>query len=608
MAADFTPPGPADIRGPVRFLWWLVVSQRRRISAGATLGITWMVGLAVPPYLLSHAIDDGLRTGDGGALAGWTALLCGVGVLNALIGITRHRTMTRIRMDAAFRTARATVRHSTVLGASLQRQVSTGEVVSIGMSDVLTVAETLTITGPGIGGAVAYVVVAGLLLTISPLLAVVVLAGVPLLAVTVGPLLNRLQQVGAGYREQQGALTARLVDLVTGLHILNGLGGKQSYAARYHRDSAALRDSGYRVGAINSWVGALATGLPALFLAAVTWLAARTAAEGSISIGQLVAVYGYVAVLVVPVEAMIEGGAQFAAGKVAAARAIRFLALTPDLAAGPEEQPDGPLPSGVLSDPRSGVEVPPGLLTVLAGARPADGAAVIERLGRYTDSDAHWGGIRLDSVALGRLRDRVLVADPDAYLFAGTVRDSVAGRQQPDDEAVRAAIEAAVAADVVDALPGGLDAPLTTQGRTLSGGQRQRLRLARALHADPDVLLAAEPTSAVDAHTEAAMAARLRTARSGRTTVVTSTSPLVLEQADLVIHLVGGRAAATGTHHDLLAAEPGYRALVSRNEDDQGDGARDDSREGMRDESRDGLCDDDSPDDDPRDADLEPSR
>jgi ABC-type bacteriocin/lantibiotic exporter with double-glycine peptidase domain len=105
-------------------------------------------------------------------------------------------------------------------------------------------------------------------------------------------------------------------------------------------------------------------------------------------------------------------------------------------------------------------------------------------------------------------------------------------------------------------------------GRNVSGGQRQRLRLARAVYAAPEVLLAVEPTSAVDAPTEAIMASRLRAARNGRTTVVTTTSPLVLDVADVVVYLVDGRAVATGTHRELVRTEPGYRALVSRDADE----------------------------------------
>lgn len=223
--------------------------------------------------------------------------------------------------------------------------------------------------------------------------------------------------------------------------------------------------------------------------------------------------------------------------------------------------PPGP---AALHDPVSGVRVRPGAFTALAGGRPRDGAEVVERLGRFARSDAEWGGVPLGSIAPDRFRARVLVADNDAVLFSGTLREVVAGRYPVDDDAVRTAIRAAAATDIVQALPAGLHSEVTAGGRNLSGGQCQRLRLARAVYARPEILLAVEPTSAVDTHTEAAMAAGLRTARAGLTTLVTSVSPLVLEQADTVLHLVDGAVAASGTHHELLRTEPGYRALVSR--------------------------------------------
>ncbi|MEW2521147.1 ABC transporter ATP-binding protein [Actinacidiphila alni] len=563
MADTFSPPAAGDIRSPVRFLWWLVRSQPWRVVAGATYGTVWMVGLAVSPYLLSRAIDDGLGPHRTGALLGWTAAFLGVGVVNAFIGLARHRTMTQVRMDASFRVVRATVRRATELGAALPHRMSAGEVVAIGMGDVTVIAQSLTVTGPGVGAVLAYLGVAALLLSISPLLAVVVLAGVPTIAVTVGPLQRRLQKVGTGYREEQGELTALLVDVATGLPVLNGLGGKDVYAARYRDRSRALRTQGYRVGSVTSWVGALAGGLPALFLAVVTWLAARMAADGTLAIGDLVAVYGYTAMLVVPVFFFIEGANDVTRALVAARRVTGFLALPPDHADGPHPVA-GPAEPAALRDPASGTVVRPGLLTAVVAARPADSAAVVERLGRFAASDAEWGGIRLDTIGLRRVRDALLVADNDAALFGGTVREVVAGRGDAGDEAVRAAIRSAAATDIVDGLPAGLDSVLAADGRNLSGGQRQRLRLARAVCADPEVLLAVEPTSAVDTHTEAAMADGLRAARTGRTTVVTTTSPLVLDRADEVIHLVDGRVAAVGPHHALLRSESGYRDLVSR--------------------------------------------
>jgi ABC-type transport system involved in cytochrome bd biosynthesis fused ATPase/permease subunit len=136
----------------------------------------------------------------------------------------------------------------------------------------------------------------------------------------------------------------------------------------------------------------------------------------------------------------------------------------------------------------------------------------------------------------------------------------VAGRDEPDDDRVRAAIDTAVAQDVATEL----DREIEWRGRNLSGGQRQRVRLARAVHADPEMLLTVEPTSAVDAHTEAAIAERLVAAREGRGTVVATTSPVLLDRADVVHYLVDGRVAATGTHRSLIADEPGYRELVTR--------------------------------------------
>lgn len=566
MADPAHHPGQPDLRGPLRYIWWLIVSQRRRVLTGSLLGSAWMVGLMVPPYLLSRAIDDGLTVGDSSALLGWTGALLGVGVLNAWLAVMRHRVMTRVRMDAAFRSVRVVTEHTTRLGDVLARRTSSSEILTIGFGDVARTANVLTITGPGVGAVLAYVVAALLLLSISAPLAVVVLLGVPVLAVVVGPLLGRLQRVETAYRDQYGLLTTRLVDLIEGLRVLGGLGGKEVYAERYRERSRALRTEGYRVGTVTSWIQALAVGLPTVFLAAVTWPAARLAADGSLTTGQLVSVYGYAAVLVVPVAFFIEGGYDLSRGRVAARRIIGFLALQPrsdDPSAG-LDAPDGP---AVLHDPASGVEVLPGRFTALAGASPQESARVVDRLGRFVDSEVVWGGVPLRDIALTRVRERLLVADNEAALFAGPLRDAIGGRTEHSADDLAGAVDAAMAQDIVHGLPDGLDSAVAAQGRDLSGGQRQRVRLARALLAAPEVLLAVEPTSAVDAHTEAAMTARLAAHRTGLTTVVTTTSPLVLDRADTVCYLVGGRVAATGTHRELLAAEPGYRRLVARDAD-----------------------------------------
>ncbi|MFC9688670.1 ABC transporter ATP-binding protein [Kribbella sp. NPDC056951] len=584
----WAPPTAKDLAGPFRFLFWLTRSQARRVALGAFLGTVWMVGLAVPPWVLSRAVDEGLVGRDSAALIKWALVLLGVSVLIALLAIARHRTMTKIRMDASFRSVRATVWHTSRLGASLARRVSAGEIVTVGIADVHTVAMALTVTGPGVGAIIAYAVVAVILFTTSPLLAAVVLAGVPLLVVAVGPFLHRIERTGGEYRVHQGRLTTRLVDVLAGLRVLNGLGGKQFVADRYDEQSQRLVRRGYKVAVPASWVGALSTGLPALFLAAVVWLSARMAATGVITIGEVVAVYGYVAVLVVPVSNFIEGGGDIARARVAGQRIIDLL----NLPVARDDERDGvPLPHGPgpLTDPASGVVVRPGLLTALVAARTAEAIEVIERLGRVggtrtgpasgpaaartepaasrsgsADAEVTWAGMRIDEVTSADLRSRLVVADNDAEVFAGTVREIVAGRLEPDDSRVHQALRVAVAEDIVEALPDGLDTAIAAGGTDLSGGQRQRIRLARAVYAAPDILLAVDPTSAVDANTEAAMVDRLREARRDTTTVITTMSPLVLDRADEVIVLIDGKVSAVGKHAELLHTDSSYRELVSR--------------------------------------------
>lgn len=596
-------------------MWWLVRCQPWRVLRGSLIGTAWMVGLAVRPYLIARAIDDGLRPGDHGKLLAWVAAIVVAGVALAYLGIMRHRTMTFVREDATARSAGVLLRHLSQIGSVLPRRLAAGEVATVGGADIGHVSQVLTVTGPGVGAVLAYVVVATLLWAVSPLLALCVLLGVPACAATVGPLLRRLERVESAYRRRQGALTARAGDIVAGLRVLAGVGGRGRFARRYVTQSRELLAEGYRVGAVSSWIDSLTVAVPGLFLAAVVWLAARMAAAGDITVGQLVAVYGYVAVLIVPVWFFMASSYDLIRGRVAARRIVDLLKVTPDgyrealddarpasdgahpASDGARSAPDDdhPAPAGngraapagngraaarrtgpglrtipgaaELHDPATGLTVPAGRMTGVAADDPAGAVALADRLGRYVVSDVTWGGVPLVALDLAEVRRRILVADHESYLFAGALREILRIRDGLGDAELQAALHAASAEDVVAALPAGLDTPIPTRARTLSGGQRQRVRLARAMLVEAEVLILIEPTSAVDAHTEARIADRLRAARAGRTTVLVTTSPLLLGYADTVAYLRAGRIVATGGHAELLAAEPGYRALVARGAD-----------------------------------------
>lgn len=221
-SADWRPP---TFTGPWHYLFWLMAQQRSRVIRGAVFGTLWMVGLTVPPYALRLAIDHSLQPARAGTLTLWVAVLVVVAGVTAWLAIMRHRTMTWVRMDAAFRTIRLVSDQAMRLGHTLGRQERAGEVGAIGLSDSWMIGRSLTATGPGVGSVVTYVIIAVLLLQVSPLLAAVVLVGVPVLAVVVGPALSRLTRAQLPYREQQAALTDQSLDIAGGLQVLNALGG-----------------------------------------------------------------------------------------------------------------------------------------------------------------------------------------------------------------------------------------------------------------------------------------------------------------------------------------------------------------------------------------------
>lgn len=567
-----THPGTADHRSPGRFLLWMARGQWRTLVVAMLFGIVWMGAQAVMPAVIGRAIDAGVAGRDLRTLAAYGGLMLVIGLVQAGSGVVRHRYAVTNWLTAAYRTVQLVGRQTTRLGGSLPRQVSTGEVAAMGTSDLEHLGHVMDVLARFAGAIVSFVLVAVILLQTSVTLGLVVLVGVPLLVLLVGPLLSPLQRRSAAQRELMGSLSNTASDIVAGLRVLRGVGGEQVFARRYATESQRTRRAGVEVARLQSVLDALQVFLPGVFVVVVVWLGARYAVAGEISAGELVAFYGYAAFLMIPLRTATEFVNRLIRARVSAERVIAFLALEPEHAdAGTGGSTTGPVaaPSvgSDLADARSGLRVRGGTLVALVGDRPDETAALAERLGLTTpthDEAVTLGGVPLAALPLADVRRRVVVSDTGSALFSGRLRDvlDVSGRTGTDD--LVAALAAASAADVVAGLPGGLDSVVTERGRSFSGGQRQRLVLARVLALDPEVLVLVEPTSAVDAHTEAAIARRLRDHRRGRTTVVTTSSPLLLDAVDEVAYLREGRVVAQGRHRDLLASVPDYRLTVTR--------------------------------------------
>ena len=415
------------------------------------------------------------------------------------------------------------------------------------------------------GAIVAFLLISVILLSTSTTLGLVVLLGAPLLMLAVGPLLAPLQRRSTHQRELMGRLSNTASDIVGGLRVLRGVGGEQVFHDRYRRESQRTRRAGVQVARLQSVLEALEVFLPGVFVVLVVWLGARYAVDGRITPGQLVSFYGYAAFLMIPLRTATEYANKLIRALVSARRVCHVLSQTPDVADPVDPAPSPPVGSD-LHDVRTGLHVPAGRLVAVVSEQPDDSAALADRLGlcaAETDDDVRLGGVPLTSLRRAEVRERIVVSDTAATLFSGRLaaRLDVADR---GGDAVRRALDTASADDILAALPDGLDTVVSERGRTFSGGQRQRLVLARALAVDPEVLVLVEPTSAVDAHTEARIAARLRAHRAGRTTVVTSSSPLVLDAVDEVAFLRDGRIVAAGTHAGLLETSATYRAVVTR--------------------------------------------
>lgn len=545
-------------------------------------GIIWMLCQAIWPYLLGRAVDDGIAAQQLSALWGWCIALLAIALLQAASATLRHRMAVSNSLRASLGAGRLVGHHSAETGPAITSTTASGEIISTGSTDALSLGGMFDVTARLSGGIVAYLVVSAVMLSTSRELGLVVLVGIPVLTLLLSLLIRPLQKRQAQWREQTGLLTTLGADTVSGLRVLRGIGGEDEFVARYTARSQEVRRAGVHVVRNQSWLDGLQVLLPGLFLAFIVWFGARLVLQGAISIGDLVAFFGYATFLVLPLRTAIEAAQTFSRGLVATGRLLDVLRIQPgakDAAHTGVAPPRG----AELVDVASGVVVQHGLFTGIVSAHPDEAAEVATRLGRFYDKSHEdkpvlWGGIDHTTAPIADVRERIVVMDAHPHLFAGSLLDGLdvergrnplhEGTETGAIRRVTKALTYAAAMETVEGLPGGLREVVAERGRSFSGGQRQRLSLARALLAEAEVLVLVEPTSAVDAHTESQIAASLREARSGHTTVVITASPLMLDRMDVIQVMRAGKVIGTGTHADLMRRESDvgdlYRSVVAR--------------------------------------------
>ena len=612
MTPDAPLPHPPSL-GAGALLRWLLRRAAVPVTLATLAACTSNIIQAIVPAFLGQALDAGIENGLNGRVWGIGALLLVLFVVYAIGDTMLSYFGVTAWMRTAFDVDRLVGRQISATGKDLSRQVSTGEVATIIASDADYLGKLIEYLPALLGAAASFLVVAVLMLRTSVSLGLIVILGMPLVAAIVTLVIRPLQKRQAVQREAQSAVTTVTTDTVAGLRILRGIGGEDVFARRYRDASQELRRRGVEVASSQATLMTLQVLLPGLFAAIVVWVAARMAVAGSLTPGGLITFYGYTAYLSWPLWVFTSSVQDYTRAVVGARRLSRLLEVAPAAGSLVERlnlDPAAAHPiSGDLVDTGSGLHLKEGRMTALVCPDPQVSADLATRLGRFTDAGptVTLAGRPLTTMPLEQVRASVVVSGATAQLFTGTLREALDVRSGPDpqpaeledllraeterttgadvDQQVRAqereapgddrlieAIGIADAGDVLTSLSEGLAGMITEKGRSLSGGQRQRVALARALLTEAPTLVLIEPTSALDSHTEARVAAQVHRARAGRTTVVVTASPLVLEACDEVILLdSSGAELLRSTHRELMAmARDGhaqaadYRAVVSR--------------------------------------------
>lgn len=547
-----------------------VGSQRGRVALSALLGSGHQIGEALVPALIGVVIDRAVTRSDTGALVLWLAVLAVVytGLALSFRFGARAGELAAVQAEHTLRVA--LVRRVLHPGGGAEEGRLPGALANVATEDAKRVGAVNMALMSGISALVGIATCAVVLLRISVTLGLVVLLGTPVL-MWLGHLLSKPLETRSETEQERAAHAAAVAaDLVTGLRVLKGIGGESTAIDRYRTTSRDSLRATLRAARAQAFQNGMVLALTGCLIAAVALVGGRLAAQGSISLGQLVSAVGLALFLIGPLEVLAWVNAELAQGRASAARIAEVLAVPPAVTAG-----GGPLPRPVRGAVRlSGLshgglhevdlDIEPGELLGVVATDPAHAADLLRCLARRADPDT--GTVELDGVPLrdldpAEIRTALLVAEHDADLFAGTVHGNVTAAA-PAGGDPEPAMAAAGVAQVAETLPDGARTAVSERGRSLSGGQRQRVALARALAADRPVLVLHDPTTAVDAVTEALIASGIREIRKGRTTVLVTTSPALLSVTDRVVLIHAGRVTDTASHADLVRRHEIYRSAV----------------------------------------------
>ena len=562
-----------------RYLWSVARRLRWTIGGAILAGLSWQGAAVVSPLLVRHAVDGGIVHHHRGAL--WWA--CGgiavLGLVEAIAGGARHYFAVRNRALADAGVRDGIFRRALELDARYHDRVGAGELISRASNDAELVARVFDAIGHTVGYILTIFGVSAVLFVVDWRLALAVLAPLPLVSVGFGRYSRRYAERTKVNQEELGELTALAEETIAGIRVVKGLGAGAALSARFRARSDRVVATSLRVADVDAVFLPALEVLPLVGVLVVLWYGAHRVLSGGITIGTFALFNVYLVLLVFPLRTIGQRVSTVQRGAAAARRVVDVLEAAPAVV-----ETSSPRAFPARSDVRFddvrfaygderpildglSLTIPEGQSLALVGATGSGKSTVAALLARFYDPDGGRvtiGGIDVRELRLEELRRGVGLVFEETFLFGDTVSGNVGFAIPGAGEAeIRRAARLAGAAEFVERLPEGYETVLGERGFSLSGGQRQRIAIARAILADPQVLILDDATSAVDATKEHEIRAALSEVMAGRTTLVIAHRPATIALADRVAVVEGGRITEEGTHAELVAHSPGYRALLA---------------------------------------------